>query len=124
MSSHMRNMWTIQSKPKTIKHYEKLLVTLRETEDKYEFGNMQPFSWDDLLVAIQENKQGTLFWTTESLNYEFFEGLDAHKISFIPNWNTDESCKSIYIPLGRSRNGIRVNTYPQIIMRWCNLLTS
>ena len=102
-----------QFKPKTIKHYDKLLVTLRGTADKYEFGNMQPFSWDDLLVAIQENKQGTLFWTTESLDYEFFEGLDAHKISFIPNWKTDESCKSIYIPLGRRRNGIHVRKFPK-----------
>ena len=69
----------LQFNPKPIEHYEKLLVSLRDVEDKYEFGDVQPFSWDDLRVAIQECKKA-LFWTTERLGHEFFEGLDAQYI--------------------------------------------
>ena len=109
-------------------HLDKKLVSLDEAEEKYDFSKMQPFTWGDLMVAIQERARGTFFWTTQMLDETFFNSLEDHKISFYPRWRTPEQCRSIYIPLGdKTKSGVRIVKLPDnynTLVKFADMLQS
>ena len=80
------------------------------------------------MVAIQERARGTIFWTTQMLDKNFFNGLEDHKISFYPRWRTPEQCRSIYIPLGdKTKSGVRIVKLPDnydTLVRFADALQS
>ena len=96
------------------KHNELRLAGLRDQDHRFNYEDMQLFSWEALVEAIQEQARGTVFWTTTPLDELFFNGLEDHKISFCPTWLSTTQCKSIYVPLGdKSKTGLRIIRLPE-----------
>ena len=86
-----------------IQQYDRQLVSPRGNKHKYESDDLQTVSWGNLAVAMDECKRGYMLDHNVHPPPFMFRRAGQAQYSMYPNWNTHETCTSVYIPLGANR---------------------
>ena len=93
---------------------ENLLVLQNQHKDANLYDGMKPFTWPQLMAAVQGKSKTKVFWTDEPLE-RLEKGLQNNDLAFEPRYVSIGTCNSIDVQCykGKKQSHVRIKRVPK-----------